>query len=189
MALSEDYLAVLERLALVCERYRALTRADAVLVGGAATAIYTSGVFPSGDFDFVAGNDAAFANAVASFGFRREDRPGFLKVGYYHPDHPGFGFQQVSGRLFDGKAEPGRLVRMIVTPPSAVMLPSMEDMIADRMGQYAVASPTDDSRLRQARMLFKLAKTLDTAYLRRRILDEGGDPSLLLDGQDPKAPS
>jgi hypothetical protein len=38
-------------------------------------------------------------------------------------------------------------------------------------------------------MLFKLAKTLDTAYLRRRILDEGGDPSLLLDGQDPKAPS
>ncbi|MGI4939962.1 MAG: hypothetical protein ACRYHQ_05270, partial [Janthinobacterium lividum] len=54
-----------------------------------------------------------------------------------------------------------------------------EDLIADRLAQHSVASPTDDSRLRQARMLFGLAERLDRVYLLARIRDEGGDPALL----------
>ena len=52
-------------------------------------------------------------------------------------------------------------------------------MIADRLAQHAVASPTDDSRLRQAVLLFQIADELDLDYLIRRVRDEGGDPSLL----------
>lgn len=52
-------------------------------------------------------------------------------------------------------------------------------MIADRLGQYAVASKTDKSRLERARMLFKLAETLDIDYLQRGIVEEGGDPATL----------
>ena len=55
----------------------------------------------------------------------------------------------------------------------------LEDRIADRLGQHAVASPADTSRLDQARALFGLANTLDKAYLLRRIRDDGGDPALL----------
>ena len=59
------------------------------------------------------------------------------------------------------------------------MIPSVEDMIADRLGQHAIAAKTDTSRLEQALVLFKLARNLDLAYLRRRIKEEGGDVHLL----------
>lgn len=52
-------------------------------------------------------------------------------------------------------------------------------MIADRLAQHAVASPTDDSRLRQARSLFALLGDLDKDYSFERIRYEGGDTSLL----------
>jgi hypothetical protein len=74
--------------------YRNATGGDAVLVGGAATAIYTGGLFPSGDFDIVAAWDEEFDKAMLSHGFRAEDRSGHLRIGYYHPDHPGYGRAQ-----------------------------------------------------------------------------------------------
>ena len=85
----------------------------------------------------------------------------------------------MSGPLFDGRSDRTRLIRMAVTPPGEVALPAIEDLIADRLGQHAVASPADTSRLDQARALFGLANTLDKAYSLRRIGDDGGDPALL----------
>jgi hypothetical protein len=179
MALPDHYLAALARLGPVFADYRARTGSDAVLVGGAAVAIYTSGQFPSADFDIVAGRDEAFAEAMQRHGFRPEDREGYLRVGYYHPDDPFYGFQLVSGRLFDGQADCQRLVRLRLRAHGEATLPAIEDMIADRLGQYAVASPTDQTRLMQARALFNLAESLDMAYLKRRVEEEGGDPALL----------
>ena len=179
MPLPDDYLAALERLAFAFTTYRERTGGTAVLVGGAATAIYTAGQFPSADFDVVAANDCAFEEAMAEHGFQREDRSGHLLIGFYHPEHPGYGFQQVSGTLFDGQADRTRLFRMAVTAPGEITLPAIEDMIADRLGQYAVASPTDLSRLQQARALFSVAEVLDDSYLLKRIVMEGGDPALL----------
>lgn len=179
MPLPDGYIAALALLGRVFRAYQARTGHSAVLVGGAATAIYTAGMFPSGDFDVVAGSTSAFDEVMFEHGFVREDRAGHLLVGFYHPDHPGYGFQQVTGPLFDGRSDRGRLVRFAVTADSAVVLPAVEDLIADRLGQHAVASKTDDSRLRQARELFNLADDLDRAYLLRRIRDEGGDPALL----------
>ena len=54
MSLPDDYIAALERLAFAFTSYRQRTGGTAVLVGGAATAIYTAGQFPSADFDIVA---------------------------------------------------------------------------------------------------------------------------------------
>jgi len=175
----DGYLAALERLALAFAAYRARTGDDAVLVGGAAVTLYTCGWFPSGDFDIVAGRGPAFHAAMLEQGFQPEDRPGRLRIGYYHPEHPGYGFQQVSGPLFDGRSDRTRLVRMEIVPPGQVTLPAIEDLIADRLGQHAIASPTDTSRLDQALALFGLAETLDRAYLLQRIRDDGGDPALL----------
>lgn len=179
MSLPDDYIAALERLAFAFTSYRQRTGGAAVLVGGAATAIYTGGQFPSADFDVVAVGDQQFNAAMAEHGFQREDRPGHLLIGFYHPDHPGYGFQQVSGPLFDGQSDQTRLFRMAVTAPGEITLPSIEDMIADRLGQYAAAPPSDTSRLQQAKALFSLAETLDNDYLLDRIIAESGDPTLL----------
>ena len=183
MPLPPSYRAVLDCLARACSSYRQRTGSNAVLVGGAATALYTSGAFPSFDFDIVAGVNEEFAAAMLRHDFKREDRPGHLLVGFYHPDHPGYGVQQVTPPLFDGRSDPGRLVRLSVVPSGEVTLPSVEDMIADRLAQQAVASPTDTSRLDQARALFVLAQDLDHEYLVKRIIEEGGDPTLI--GLDP----
>ncbi len=175
----DGYLEALQRLALALADYHARTGDDAVLVGGAAVTLYTAGWFPSGDFDLVAASTAVFDAVMAGQEFRSEDRPGRLRIGYYHPDHPGFGFQQVSGPLFGGRADPRRLVRMRVSLSGRVTLPAIEDLIADRLGQHAIASPTDTTRLDQAQVLFSLADSIDTAYLVRRITEDGGDLALL----------
>ncbi|WP_439596567.1 hypothetical protein [Falsiroseomonas sp.] len=186
MPLPTSFIEALATLATACEAYRRATGHAAILVGGAATAIYTAGDFMSGDFDLVAADDAAFDAALRSSGFRREDRPGRLLVGYYHPDHPEYGFQHVSGRLFDGASDPRRIVTPEVTSDgAAVALPAFEDMIADRLAQAALASPTDFSRLLQARALFRLAPSLDLAYLKRRVAEEGGDFALLMPNEEP----
>ena len=68
---------------------------------------------------------------------------------------------------------------MGVMGPGRVTLPAIEDLIADRLGQHAVASPTDTTRLEQAQALFSQADGSDEAYLVRRIIEDGGDPALL----------
>jgi hypothetical protein len=132
----------------------------------------------SGDFDFVAIDDTAFYHAMTESGFVPEDRLGHLLRGYYHPAYPAYGVELVSGPLFDGKADPQKLIRMTLRHGELV-LPSIEDLVADRHGQHAVASSSDDSRLRQARIMLAMAKQVDKDYMLRRVLDEGGDPDLL----------
>lgn len=153
---------------------------DVVLVGGAAVVIYTEGAFPSGDFDLVTVADRGFLDILMETGFREDTGPGKLRNRYYHPDQPGFGLQLVSGDLFDGRTDRKKLVTVHIQVGAAIKLPPIEDLIADRLGQFA-AGPTDTSRLEQARALFVLAKDLDKDYLAKRILEEGGDIALLDD--------
>ena len=61
---------------------------------------------------------------------------------------------------------------------SQVVLPPIEDMIADRLGQYEV-SGYDTAMLEQAKALFTIAQGLDTKYLIRRIVEESGNPAHL----------
>ncbi len=177
-SLSPEYVAALLALGRVCEAYRQRVGANAYLVGGAAVAIFTDGTFHSADFDLVVAADDAFHEILLAHGFVPEDRQGKLRVGYYHPDHPQFGWQLVTGPLFDGRSDKGLAVRVEIAKGSAVMLPPIEDLIADRLAQYEV-NRHDPSRLHQAELLFQVADRLDMAYLRRRVLDEGGDISFL----------
>ncbi len=180
MALPQDYVAALMALSRVFGTYFERTGHHAVLVGGASVAIYTDGQFPSGDFDVVAASGRVFRAAMLAHGFVPETRIGKLRIGYHHPDHPGYGYQEVSGSLFDGRSDRNRLLRVIVTVSGdAVMLPAVEDLIADRLAQHHIASPTDRSRLLQARALYVLAEVIDKTYLLRRITEEGGDAALL----------
>lgn len=179
MTLPDDFWDALDLLGEACKLYHQRTGSTAVLVGGAAAAVLTDGEFMSADFDVVAVRDREFEAILLTLGFRPEDRAGYLLVGYYHPSHPRYGFQLVSGQLFDGKADFNKLLKLQITSRSEVILPSVEDMIADRLGQHAVASASDTSRLEQAKALFALAQDVEPSYLTQRIREEGGDPALI----------
>lgn len=87
-----------------------------------------------------------------------------------------FGVEIVGSRLFDGHAS-----RTTVLPDKQapeIVFASIEDMIADRMGQFNATRPGDARMLEQAKMLFVLADELDRAYLDRRIRAEAPDYDL-----------
>lgn len=175
MSLPPEYLAALVPLADAFSAYEKATRGVAVLVGGAAAAIHTDGAFMSADFDVVAGNDSAFDEAMVAAGFVGDEMGLHGHGGWYHPAHTQFAVEQVSGGYFDGRAEKARCLKLTVHGDAAIVLPAIEDMIADRLGQYEVAGG-DMSMLEQARALYALADGLDIAYLYRRIVEESGNP-------------
>ena len=176
----ERFAAALSCLAVSFASYQAETSDIPVLVGGASVILYTGGMFFSGDMDFVADDLTAMDRCLREHGFLREDRAGHLLVGWYHPEHPLFGFQQVSGDLMDGRAARDRLVWIEVPPGLLVGLPAIEDVIADRLGQHSVASPTDQAMCLQAMALLMTAPRIDVPYLRRRVAEEGGDLDLVM---------
>ena len=85
----------------------------------------------------------------------------------------------VSGDLFDGRTDRAKLLAVRVVGDAEVRFPPVEDMIADRMGQFAASNNLDTAMLNQARALLNLALDYDPAYLRRRIIEESGDPAAL----------
>jgi hypothetical protein len=163
-----------------------------VIVGGGAVEYYTGSEFMSGDFDLVAPHDDIVSEALIEVGFRREDRQGFLFGGFYHPELL-IGVEFVSEALFDGRTDRRRLhVAIFDDQQSAkVIFPPVEDMIADRLAQYASAPGARPDMLEQASLLTSLAETIDPAYLRRRAYEEGADPALVerLLAENLKAPS
>jgi len=67
-----SFLEALAELAGAFRLYRAAVGHDAVLVGGAATVLYTAGAFSSGDFDFVIIDDAVFGDSMIEQGFIKD---------------------------------------------------------------------------------------------------------------------
>src|SRR5688572_9363723 len=98
-----EFVEALHLLASAIEKLRHSGAALPILVGGAAVEFYTGGSVTTGDFDLVAPDQDATENALVEVGFRREDRPGHLSRGLYHPQL-NIGVEVVSGRFFDGLA-------------------------------------------------------------------------------------
>ena len=71
MALPDGYVELLTRLAKAFGTYQQRTGRQAIVVGGAAAALYTDGAFMTGDVDIVAADDVAFHDALAQEGFSR----------------------------------------------------------------------------------------------------------------------
>lgn len=137
-----------------------------VLVGGGAVEIYSNSAINTGDFDIVTPSQAELEEELQRHGFVRPSGSGRATRGWVHPGLQ-LGFEVVSGTLLDGMAERERVRLIDCGADGEVCVISVEDMIADRMGQYA--SGTAREMLGQARALFILHPDSDLDYMERRI--------------------
>lgn len=176
-SLPPDYYTILILLAKASFRYERATGCHAVIVGGAAVSFYTQGQILSGDFDVVA--DVDFERCLLAEGFQSDNAPGRFRGSFFHSEAPRMSVELVSGDLFDGRTDRAKLLAVRVVGDAEVRFPPVEDMIADRMGQFAASNNLDTAMLNQARALLNLALDYDPAYLRRRIIEESGDPAAL----------
>jgi hypothetical protein len=140
-----------------------------VLVGGAAVELFSNNLIATGDFDIATARQAEFEQSLVELGFMRPSGPGKATRGWMHPDFH-LGFEVVSSTLLDGLADRERLISLDLGEDGTVYVLSIEDMIADRMGQFASGSAPE--MLAQAQVLASLHGDMDTAYLERRIREE-----------------
>lgn len=165
-----EFLDALRMLARVSEGMAARGLPRPVLVGGGAVEFYTGSAVMTGDIDVTSPVQPELEEELQKLGFVRPSGPGKSTRGWIHPDI-GLGFEVVGNTPMGGSYSPTKLV-MVATvedAPDLVVL-SVEDMIADRMGQYA--SGTARQMLGQARELYNLPIELDGDYLDRRIREE-----------------
>lgn len=170
-----EFVAALTLLAEAFDEVVAAGFERPVLVGGAAVEFYTGGAVASGDFDVVTAAQSELESALIRKGFVRPSGPGVLMRGLHHRNF-GIGVEVVSGLLFDGASDKHR-IKMVLVGNSQLSLPPVEDMIADRMGQYVAPDQRDQSMLRQAVVLYQIARQnledpIDEEYLDRRIRHE-----------------
>lgn len=140
-----------------------------VVVGGAAVEIYTQGAVTTGDFDLACGRPDVLESTMMKEGFVRPSGPGMMTRGWVHPELK-LGFECVSDTLLDGLADREMVQIVQVGGDGEVAVIAPEDIIADRMGQYASGSARD--MLGQARALFAICEGLDLDYMERRISEE-----------------
>jgi hypothetical protein len=140
-----------------------------ILVGGAAVELYSGSAVTTGDFDVVTGRQEAFETALVEQGFSRPVGPGHTPEGWVHPDLK-LGFEIVSSTLLDGGADRDRVRLFSTGEAGRIAVISVEDMIADRLGQFA--SGTAPEMLSQAKTLFGLYPDADLDYLERRVRQE-----------------
>lgn len=109
-------------------------------------------------------------------GFVRPSGAGKLTRGWIHPGLK-LGFECVTDTLLDGMADRDMVLLIELGADGTIAVIAPEDIIADRMGQFASGSAPE--MLGQARTLFALCDGLDLHYMERRITEEtGGDYAL-----------
>lgn len=140
-----------------------------VIVGGAAVEIYTRGQVATGDFDIATGRQDVFERILQDHGFLRPAGPGKATRGWIHPDLK-LGVEIVSDSLLDGLADRDMVQVVELGADGSVAVIAPEDIIADRMGQFASRSARE--MLGQARALFAICEGLDIDYMERRIAEE-----------------
>lgn len=162
-----EFAAALELFARVSESIAERGLPRPVLVGGAAVEYYTASAIGTGDFDVCTPIQQELEEELVKFGFVRPSGPGLLTRGWVHPDLH-LGFEIVGNSPLDGNVPPERLVLIegLAGDTSFVIIP-VEDLIADRMGQYA--SGTAPEMRDQAHLLLHLHPEVDMNYLEERI--------------------
>ena len=168
-----EFEAALRLLARISAEMDAAGYRPPVLVGGGAVEIYTHGAVNTGDFDLSCGRQDILEAVMQQHGFVRPSGPGVATRGWVHPELK-LGFEVVSDILLDGLADRGMVQVVELAPDGSVAVIAPEDIIADRMGQFASGSAPE--MLGQAKALFGLSEHLDLRYMERRIREEtGGD--------------
>jgi len=141
-----------------------------ILVGGAAAEFYSVSALTTGDFDLCSTRQPELEEELQKLGFVRPSGPGSLVKGWIHP-HLKLGFEVVAEVPMDGNIDPAHI--RLVEPEGETTrfrIISVEDLIADRMGQYASGTASD--RIDQARILLALHPDAEMDYLDRRIREE-----------------
>lgn len=161
-----EFEAALRLFARVSEGMRAQGFQARVLVGGAAVEIYSLSAINTGDFDIATGAQEAFEEELQRHGFVRPSGPGVATRGWVHPDLK-LGFEVVTATLLDGMAERDRVRLIDAGDGASVSVIALEDIIADRMEQYASGSAS--AMFAQAKELFALYPEADFAYMEARI--------------------
>lgn len=161
-----EFEAALRLFARVSEAMKARGFSAPILVGGAAVELYSRSAVTTGDFDIVTARQEEFEEELRRHGFTKPGGLGHTMLGWVHPELR-LGFEVVSASLLDGMADRDRVVLIDLGNDGEAAFVSVEDMIADRMGQYA--SGTAPELLEQARRLFRLHADADLAYMDIRI--------------------
>jgi hypothetical protein len=168
-----EFEAALRLFARVSEAMKAAGFLAPVLVGGAAVEIYSLSAINTGDFDISTGAQDAFEEELQRHGFVRPSGVGMATRGWIHPELK-LGFEIVSSTLLDGMAERERIELLEFAPDGEIAVLAIEDIIADRMGQFASGSANEMRE--QARRLFILHNQADLDYMEQRIrYESGGD--------------
>jgi hypothetical protein len=165
-----EFVAALRMLARASEGIARRGLQRPVLVGGGAVEFYTGSAIMTGDIDLTIVAQPELEEELQKLGFLRPTGPGKSTRGWVHPEL-GFGFEVVGSSPMGGSVPVERLVMVKAIPgePELVVI-GIEDIIADRMGQYASGTARD--MILQARALFELNFDMDIDYLDSRIREE-----------------
>lgn len=165
-----EFLNALRLLASVSEAMHGRGLPRPILVGGGAVEFYSGGEIMTGDIDVTSPAQPELEEELTRRGFLRPSGTGHTMHGWIHLD-TGLGFEVVAETPFGGAADSTRL-RLIAagSEGECFRVVSVEDLIADRMGQYASGSAPE--MLAQAVALASLYSDLDKEYLDRRIREE-----------------
>lgn len=169
MSYRPEFEAALRILARASEAMREQGHEPPILVGGGAVELYSLSAVTTGDFDLVTGRQEALEAILQLLGFVKPYGGAAGVRGWFHPDLK-LGFEVVSATLLDGMADRERVLLIDLDRDGIAVVISVEDMIADRMGQFASGSAPEMRE--QARRLLRLHSDVDRAYLDRRIRQE-----------------
>jgi hypothetical protein len=165
-----EFEAALRLFARVSEGMRARGYERPILVGGAAAEFYSKSAISTGDFDLCTPSQEALDSEMQRVGFIQPSGKGQMLKGWIHPELK-LGFEVVARVPMDGAFDRDTLALIDnFSDDGGFVILSVEDLIADRMGQFASGSAPD--RFDQAKLLFGLHPQLDRDYLARRINEE-----------------
>ncbi|ATY33986.1 hypothetical protein [Sphingomonas psychrotolerans] len=167
-----EFIAALRLFARISQTLHERRLPRPILVGGAAAELWSTSAVTTGDFDICTSVQPELEEAMRRENFVRPSGAGQLLRGWVHPELK-LGFEIVANVPMDGNVDAAhiRLVQAI-GETALFRVISVEDLIADRMGQYA--SGTAPDRLEQAQLLLALHPDVDLDYLDRRICEESG---------------
>ncbi|GGB25546.1 hypothetical protein GCM10011380_13880 [Sphingomonas metalli] len=164
-----EFEAALRLFARASEAMKAQGYGVPILVGGGAVELYSNSAITTGDFDIVTPRQEEFERQLVTLGFEKPQGLGHTPLGWVHPTLR-LGFEIVSSTLYDGMADRDRVVLVDLGDDGEAAIVAIEDLIADRMGQYASGSAPE--MLEQARRLYRLHADADRGYMEGRIRHE-----------------
>ena len=114
-----------------------------ILVGGAAAELYSTSALTTGDFDLCSPYQPELEQEMQTLGFVRPSGAGMKTKGLVHPGLA-LGFEVVATTPMDGSVDRAHILLVQPIGESAQFrVISVEDLIADRMGQYASGTARD----------------------------------------------